>query len=159
MSEIPLFVDTTDNAVRPGLPLIERNAITAVVRNPADGTFLVLRWKDGSNWETLVTGGIEEGQTPEEAARVELKQETGYKNLRLVRELPRYDSQFFHHGKQVNRLAHMHCFYFELENDERDELAQGESDKHEPLWLTLEEMQTFRLPEGHRFVLNAALAA
>jgi 8-oxo-dGTP pyrophosphatase MutT (NUDIX family) len=154
---IPLFVDTKENAVRPDLPFVEREAITAVLCDPKTGKFYGLRWKDGSNWETLITGGIEEGQSAEEAARAEIHEETGYKNVRLVRELPRYDSKFFHHGKQVNRYAHFQCFLFELENDERDELSADELSKHEGVWLSPQEMESFRLPEGHRFVFDEAL--
>ena len=155
--DIPLFVDTTDNAVRPDLPFVERQAITALVRNPRTDEFLGLRWKDGSGWQTLITGGIEDGQTAEQAARAEIHEETGYMNLRLVCELPRYDSKFFHHGKQVNRFAHFQCFYFELDDEERDPISQGEQEKHESVWLTREALEKFHLPEGHRFVINSAL--
>lgn len=154
---IKLFVDTKENAVRPDLPFVERDAITAVVRDPKTGKILGLRWNDGSNWETLITGGIEEGQSAEEAARAEIHEETGYKNLRLVRELPRYDSKFFHHGKQVNRYAHFQCFLFELVDDERDAVSGDEQKKHNSIWLSEEELKSFRLPEGHRFTLDCAL--
>jgi 8-oxo-dGTP pyrophosphatase MutT (NUDIX family) len=154
---IPLFIDTKDNAVRPDLPFVERDAITAVLLDPKSGKYMGLRWKDGSNWETLITGGIEEGQTPEEAARAEIHEETGYKNIQLVKELPPYDSKFFHHGKQVNRYAHFKCFLFELVDDERDSLAEDENAKHECIWLTRQDLEGFHLPEGHRFVFNEAL--
>ncbi|HYD93371.1 MAG TPA: NUDIX hydrolase [Candidatus Paceibacterota bacterium] len=151
----PLFVDTGMNAVRPDLPFVERDAITAVVRNPQNGRILGLKWKT-VDWETLVTGGVEEGQSAEEAARAEIREETGYKNLRLVAELPRYHSKFFHHPKGVNRFAHFRCFLFELVDSEQDQVAGEENAKHEAVWLTREEFETFRLPEGHRFVLNHA---
>lgn len=148
--EIPLFVA---DDVRPDLPFVERDAITAVVRDPQTGKYLGLKWKE-VDWDTFITGGIEEGQTAEEAALAEIREETGYKNLRLVKELPRYDSKFFHPPKGVNRFAHFHCFLFELENDEREELAEDELKKHEPVWLDEEELISFRLPEGHRFLLG-----
>jgi 8-oxo-dGTP pyrophosphatase MutT (NUDIX family) len=152
-TEIPLFVGTGQNAVRSDLPFVERDAITAIVRDPQTGKYLGLKWKQ-VDWDTFITGGIEEGQTPEEAARAEVHEETGYKNLRLVKELPQYDSKFFHHPKGVNRFAHFRCFLFELENDERDELVEDEAKKHDPVWLSEEELKSFRLTEGHRFLLD-----
>lgn len=150
---IPLFVDVGSNAPKSDLPFVERNAITAVLRDTKNGKYLGLKWKQ-VNWETLITGGIEEGQTAEEAARVEILQETGYKNIRLISELPKYDSKFFHHPKGVNRYAHFDCFLFDLENNERAPIAEDEQSKHECVWLTEEEMKRFNLPEGHRFVFD-----
>jgi len=152
---IPLFIDSGPNAPRSELPFVERNSITAVVRNPRTGKYLGLRWKK-VDWETLITGGIEQGQNPEDAARVEIHQETGYKNLLLVKELPKYDSKFFHHPKGVNRFAHFWCFLFELENEDREQITTEEQAIHEPVWLSKKELEQFRLPEGHRFVLNHA---
>jgi 8-oxo-dGTP pyrophosphatase MutT (NUDIX family) len=150
----PLFVDETEAATpREGQPYVERDAITAVVRDPKNGKVLGLRWKQ-VDWETFITGGIEEGQTAEEAARMEILEETGYKNLKLVKELPPYHAKFYHPPKGVNRFAHFTSFVFELIDDERDELAEGENQKHAPVWLTPEELATFRLPEGHRFLVG-----
>lgn len=155
--EEPLFVDTGMNAVRADLPFVERDAITAVVRDPKTGKYLGLKWKE-VDWDTLITGGIEEGQTAEEAALAEIREETGYKNLRLVTELPRYHSKFFHHPKGVNRFAHFRCFLFELTDDEHEEISAEERSKHDPLWLSPEEMDEFRLPEGHRFIMEQVYA-
>lgn len=148
-----MFVAGGTDAPRAGMPFVERAAITAIVRNPADNTYLGLRWKQ-VDWETFITGGVEEGQTPEEAARAEVREETGYVNIRLIRELPRYHSQFYHGPKGVNRFAHFHSFFFELIDDARDEVTEEERQKHESVWLTTDELETFRLPEGHRFLLT-----
>jgi ADP-ribose pyrophosphatase YjhB (NUDIX family) len=153
----PLFVDTGMNAVRPDLPFVERNSITAVVHDPKTDKYLGLKWKQ-VDWETLITGGVEEGQSAEEAAEREIHEETGYKNLRLIQELPRYHSQFFHHPKGVNRFAHFRCFLFELVDDDHDPVSAEEQEKHESVWLTRDELKDFHLPEGHRFVLDHAYA-
>lgn len=149
----PTFVDTGMNALRPDLPFVERNAITALVRDPKNGKYLCLKWKQ-IDWDTFITGGIKEGQTPEEAARAEIREESGYKNLRLIQELPRYHSKFFHHPKGVNRFAHFRSFLFELENDLHDALTEDENSKHTCLWLDENELIDFRLPEGHRYLLD-----
>lgn len=154
-NEVPLFIDSGSNAPKEDLPFVERNSITVALRNPSNGKYLGLKWK-GVDWETLITGGVEEGQTAEEAAKAEILEETGYRNVRLIAELPRYDSQFFHHPKGVNRYAHFRCFLFELENDERNDLSKEEQAKHEPVWLSPEELKAFNLPEGHRFALDHA---
>jgi 8-oxo-dGTP pyrophosphatase MutT (NUDIX family) len=151
----PLFVDSGTNAVRPDSPLVEREAITAVLYDPRSKKILGLRWKE-VDWETFVTGGIEKGQTAVEATQAEILEETGYKNVRLVRELPRYHSKFFHHPKKENRLAHFQCFLFELLDDDQVQISAEEEKKHEPVWLSMEELKTFNLPEGHRFVLEHA---
>jgi len=112
-----------------------------------------LKWKD-VDWDTLITGGIEEGQTAEKAARQEVTEETGYKNLRLVARLPRYQARFWHVPKEVNRVAHFQNFFFELENDEQESVAADEQKKHDYVWLSKEEMMQFRLPEGHRLLMD-----
>ena len=155
--QIPLFVDSGQNTPRPELPFIERNAITAIVRDPETKKYLCLKWKK-VDWDTFITGGIEEGQTPEEAARAEIHEESGYKNLKLIKELVPYDSKFYHHPKGVNRYAHFRCFLFELINDEKDQTTEDENAKHQCLWLTESELKDFRLPEGHRFVFDYVIS-
>jgi len=149
----PLFVGHGADAPRSDQPFVEREAITALVRNQRTGKILGLRWK-AVNWETFVTGGIEDGQTPEEAARAEVLEETGYKNLRLVQKLPRFHSKFYHAPKRVNRFAHFHSFLFELENEDCEQISIDELKKHECVWLDEHELIQFRLPEGHRFLLE-----
>ena len=75
-------------------PFVEREAVFVIVRNPKNGKYLGLRWKK-VDWETFISGGIEEGQTAEDAVKAEVLQETGYKNLQLVEKLPRFETKFY----------------------------------------------------------------
>lgn len=152
----PTFIDIDSNAPRPELPFIEREAITAIVRNPKTGQYLGLKWKQ-VDWDTFITGGIEQGQTAEEAARMEVYQESGYKNLKLITELPRFHSKFYHGPKGENRFAHFQSFLFELKDEEQDPLLDNEKEKHDFVWLTEDELKQFRLPEGHRYLMNYIL--
>ncbi|MCA9352017.1 NUDIX hydrolase [Patescibacteria group bacterium] len=151
--EIPKFIDTGKDAPREDIKTIERDAVTIIVRNPKNRKYLGLRWKK-LDWETFITGGIEPGQSAEQAAREEVKEETGYVNLTLVSELPRYDALFYHGGKQVNRLAHFRCFFFDLIDEEQVEVSNKEKEIHEPVWLSEDELKDFNLPEGHRFTFE-----
>lgn len=149
----PLFIAKGDDAPRAELPFVEREAITAIVYDPVGDRYLGLRWKK-VDWDTFITGGIEEGQTAEEAARMEVYEESGYKNLILVRELPIFHSKFYHHPKGENRFAHFRSFLFELEDGEQDDISDEEREKHDYVWLSKDELEKFRLPEGHRFLLD-----
>lgn len=149
----PLFVEKEGNrTVRVDVKTIEREAVTAIVRNPKNDKYLVLRHKNG--WETFVNGGVERGETPEEAARKEVLEETGYRNLKLVKELPKIHAHFYHNVKEENRLAHFHNFLFDLENEEQIAVSENEKVLHQADWLSVEEMERFNLPEGGRYIWN-----
>ncbi|MGE5392673.1 MAG: class I tRNA ligase family protein [Candidatus Saccharibacteria bacterium] len=122
--------------VREDLPFVERDAIIAIVRNPKDNTYLGLRWKE-VEWTTFITGGVEAGQTAEEAARQEVSEETGYKNLKLVKTLDyRVHAKFHHVPKGENRFAHFHAFLFELTDSTADAVSENELKRHESVWFS-----------------------
>lgn len=64
-------------------------AIGVVFRKSADGIkFLVLRRKQGwKGWE-FPKGGLDKGETARRAVLREVREETGLKRLRLVRQIP-----------------------------------------------------------------------
>ena len=141
---IPVIIDEKNPHV-PGKKIVFRNTIIAVIKNPKDGKFLVLKVKN-PKWTTFVIGGIDEGESPEAAARREILEETGYKNLKLVRVLggPMH-SEFYAEHKGVNRVAHNNALYFELENEEREALAQEELDKHDIAWVEFKDITRERM--------------
>lgn len=140
----PMFVGNTgEGAVRPDMPFVKREAVCAVVRNPKDDTYLCISWK-GVHMHGLVTGGIDSGEDIVEAAKREIREETGYKNLRHV-EVPQMtiNTKFYHRVKKENRWAHFHFVFLEIENDERDPVEEGEAALHEVLWLKKGELRQF----------------
>ena len=90
---------------------------------------MVLKWKKVA-WGTWITGGVEKGQTPEEAAISEIKEETGYLHPVLKKTLLRSHSRFYHVPKAENRFAHFHNFYFELADGEKKEISNKEKEIH-----------------------------
>ncbi len=148
----PIFTrDTGDDAFRDNEEIVERNAITAIVKHWSEEKYLILKWKK-VDWSTFITGGIEKGQTAEEAARMEVLEETGYKNLKLIKELSKLDAKFFHVPKNVNRLAHFRTFYFELENDECIDIIEEEKRKHDIVWVNKDEIKNNLTAPGLLFV-------
>ena len=143
-----LDIGERESVIKPELPMVERSAISAIVKHWSEEKYLCLKWK-AVLWTTFITGGIEPGQTALDAARAEIKEETGYLNLKLIRTLPNTHSKFYHGQKKENRFAHFSNFYFQLENDEHVEQDEVEGKmKHDALWLTAEEIQKQLTPAG-----------
>ncbi len=148
----PLFEDTMgESAVRTDKPVVERNAIMAIVKHWSEEKYLGLKWKK-VGWRTFITGGPENEQTAEEGAVQEILEETGYLHPQLIKTLSKVHSRFFHNPKEVNRFAHFDVFYFELQDGEQKETSKEEQEKHDIFWLTKDEMTKFLSPEAHKFV-------
>lgn len=149
----PLFVDKTkSSSPREDLEFVERDVITAIIKHWKDDKYLTLKWKK-ADWKTFITGGIEDGQTAEEAARMEILEETGYKDLKLVKKLGKSHSKFFHNPKNLNRFAHFESFYFELENDEQDVVSDEEKAKHDVVWMTKRDVEDV-IEVGQKFAFE-----
>jgi 8-oxo-dGTP pyrophosphatase MutT (NUDIX family) len=84
----------------------QRSAGGLVVRGPE---VLLIALKDGRRWQ-LPKGHIEGGETAEEAAVREVREETGVTG-RPVERLPRIDYWFFEKGRRIHKTVD----YFLLE--------------------------------------------
>jgi leucyl-tRNA synthetase len=127
-----------------GLPFVYRKAVECYIRNPKTGEFLFLEWKTVANWRTPITGGIEDGEDLVGAARREIYEETGYKNLKFIKHLGTpMRADFFHPAKNENRRADFYGLFFELENDTKDEVKEAELAKHTPVWIQADKVSSF----------------
>jgi leucyl-tRNA synthetase len=136
---IPKVVDSK-NPPRSDKRTVERNAVQAIVIDPKTQQVLSLKWKNFP-WSTFIVGGVENGEDMVEAARREVQEETGYKNLKYLRTLGgAVESHFFAAHKDENRKALFHALVFELENEEKTEVTQDEKKLHEPFWTTWEDL-------------------
>ena len=150
----PTFSQTTEpGKIKEGEPFDHREAIIAIVKHWSEEKYLALRWKQVA-WGTFVTGGIEEGQNPEDAARMEIREETGFLNPKFVQDLGVVHGKFYHVPKQTNRNAHAHVVYLELQDGVRTDVAGEERAIHEVLWLTKDELKKFLTPDTHQYGLK-----
>ncbi|HPF95016.1 MAG TPA: class I tRNA ligase family protein [bacterium] len=151
-----------------GKPTVARKTVQALIRDPKNGKILCLNWKKHP-WTTFVIGGVEGDEDPVDAILREIKEETGYTNLSLVRQLgPSLVAEYFAAHKNENRYADVTGYLFELISDEHEIISAEEQEKHELVWLDRSEITPERMtcselgawmwnldhPEGRAFTDN-----
>ncbi len=133
----PVRVDST-NPPQEGKKDVYRTNVHVFVRNPKDNTYLCLKWKK-FDWNTFIIGGVEKGEDIIEAAKREVLEETGYKNIKLIQTLGEgVEAHYFAAHKDENRISISLPILFELIDEERHEVSTEESVQVEPYWSTLE---------------------
>jgi len=142
---------------RPGEKVVERNVAQSIVWHPTENKVIVLE-VPAYKWQTLVMGGIDQGEDWVEGAKREIYEETGYKNPEFMgyagQELW---SEFWAIHKNENRIAHFRGLEFKLKNLEHDELAKDEAQKHIIHWQDPQKaIDQFQIPEP-RYFLESAL--
>ncbi len=116
-----------------------RKTVSAIVRRK-DGKFLALKWKKFS-WISIPIGGMDEHETPEQAAVREVFEETGYKTRVLRRIGGESEMHFFAENKNVWRHRLDQPVLLELSDETPQEVTADEAARHEALWLSLKELQ------------------
>jgi leucyl-tRNA synthetase len=147
------YQTTEPGTYRPNEPTHEKHGVIVAIKHWSQDKYMALKWKEVA-WGTFLTGGVDEGHTPEETVIKEIHEETGFLNPKIVRKLGVVDGIFYHVPKAKNQHVHGHVFEVQLENDAREEIAADEAAKHEILWLTKEELKSFLTPDTHQYSLR-----
>jgi leucyl-tRNA synthetase len=125
---------------------VERQTIHGIVHNPITDKYLCVQWKKFP-WTTFVVGGVEpEDDDVVAAARREIMEETGYKNIKLSRVLGgQVVSEYYAAHKDVNRKGYVNAVLFELIDDEKSPVSEEEQSIQTPVWLSLGEITKDRM--------------
>jgi leucyl-tRNA synthetase len=135
-----VFATGGTDSFRPSEPVKERSPVVCIVKHWSEDKYLCLRWKS-NGWQGFIIGGIENGETKENAGLREIKEESGYQNAKFIKELPgMVHGKFYQSLKKENRFAHFSGLYFELQDGAQKQIADNEAKIHDIIWYTPEEI-------------------
>lgn len=130
--EIPKTEDTS----KPGIPFQTRRIIIVVIKHWKEKDKFLLVHYVKEDFFALLTGGIEQGETPEEAAIREIREEVGYVNIKKIKYSDTViEERFWHTIKKVNRHAFLYPVLVELADGEKVEVAARESSQQMEHWV------------------------
>ncbi|MBI2036869.1 MAG: class I tRNA ligase family protein, partial [Candidatus Liptonbacteria bacterium] len=131
-----------------------RKSIVAIVEDQKAKKFLTLNWGPKLGGTLFIGGGREEGEDEVATALREIKEETGYANLKFVEKTERMHHHYFAFSKNVARNIEVVGLHFVLEGNEQGEkdLQHDEKNNFEVEWLTKDEV--LRKVEDENHLLN-----
>ena len=141
----PYFENTTDLIPRKEKLTKTRNNIHAIIRNPKNNTYLVQKWKE-HGWQSFITGGIENSENIIDAARREVLEETGYKNIKYIQNLHedwQVHSYFFAKHKDENRYMRAQAVFFDLINDDIQDVHEEDKGKYTLEWINEDKVRDY----------------
>ena len=153
----PYFYGIGEEKPRDDKETQERYSIVAVIKNNLDNTYLCEDAK-GRNCKSFVMGGIEKGETIEEASLREIYEETGYKNVKIDNICNFKVVNHFYAGyKGVNRYAYLNIVYGHLIDCEKEEIIDEEKAKHNIIWIEKDKLKEFINIELNKYALDILL--
>lgn len=139
----PYFLDTTENSKpRENVETKDRLIGVGIIKHWLEDKYIMLDWKNG--WTSFITGGVEKGENVEEAMKREIKEETGYTNVKIIKHLGGpHIGDFYAPHKKLNQHVETNCMYLELIDDSQVSVTDEEKAKHTVVWKKKDEIMSF----------------
>ncbi len=143
------------NPPRPEFEEVKRDTVIVHLRDRSTGKYALLNWHgtlDGIS--TAIMGGIEVGQTPQEAALAEIREEAAITNAVIVKELKWITAaKYCASHKSQNRCAHTYSFLAEVDDlTKQGSIAESEQKIHTLVWVNETEVLSALTPDHQKEV-------
>jgi leucyl-tRNA synthetase len=162
---VPCADDTT-NPPQPGMKEVQRDTVIVHLKDKETGKFALLDWHGSlEGITTAIMGGIEQGQTPEEAVYAEILEEAALAQVTIVKKMPWVTAaRYCASHKGENRCAVAHVFLAEVEHvRDQGTISASEQSLHTLVWVDEKEVLSRLTPDHQKQVwqllhTDAALA-
>ncbi|HSX07659.1 MAG TPA: leucine--tRNA ligase [Candidatus Saccharimonadales bacterium] len=127
---------------------VDRPSAIVVCRDPETDTYCVLDWR-GKFKPGWPGGGINEGESIEQGAAREFREETGYTDFTIDQQLPAATSTYYTDAYEPLQRSIRHIFTATLHSRKQEPIDRDdyEKDAYDIMWLTKEEVLA-RLEDG-----------
>ncbi len=140
----PFYTTTAgEDAIRPDKETVERKMICAIVKHWKEDKIYCLNWEK-FGWHSFVLGGIDDGETAEEAAKREVIEETGYQNIESIEKISIVThNNFFARHRDENRYSISECFIVTLADGSHHEPEIEHTKNHTGVWKDRREIKSY----------------
>jgi len=147
--------DDSNNPPQAGFPDVKRDTAIVHLKDRSTGKYALLRWHGSlEGITTAIMGGVENGQTPAEAALAEIREEAAITNARIVK-MARWvtAAKYCASHKQQNRCAHSYAFLAEVDDlAEQGAIPEHEQSIHTLVWVDESEVLQNLTPDHQKLV-------
>ena len=149
----PLFViEDGEDAVREDKKTVERDTVLGIVKHWSEDKYFCLDWKN-FGWKSLVIGGVDEGESAEKAVEREVKEETGYQDIKEITKIGiKTHAKFFAKHKDENRYGRYDTFLVELSSGEYQQPDPAHTKNHQGFWVDKNKVSNFLNLKNNKFI-------
>lgn len=125
------------NPPQPGMKEVSRETVVVHLKDRSTGKYAILDWHGSlSGITTAIMGGIDEGETPEEAALREIKEEAALDGVTITHRLRwKTGATYCASHKGENRKANTWALLAELDSlEQQGKIDANEQDIHTLVW-------------------------
>ncbi len=147
--------DDSTNPPQAGFEEVERPTVIVHLKDKSTGMFALLDWHESlEGITTAIMGGIEDDQTPEQAALNEIKEEAAIGNARIVHKLSWITgARYCASHKKQNRKAVAYAMIAEVDNLEKQaKISEAEKKLHTLVWVDQKEVLDRLTPDHQKLV-------